>query len=123
MIRSIKTWMGCAIGLVFAVGAVQAEPRIQSIEPINLVPGQTTEVKLRGNEFQMDDVVSQIWTSFPSTWELIEDRENTNHQLFFNVFVAADSPVGPAAVRLWNHRGTSKPALALIDPSSGVNFK
>ncbi len=120
MFRSFTALLVAATCLVGTYAL--AVPRIDSIEPIGLVAGGTTRVKLRGNEFKVGEWQTEIWSSAPGQWVLVEDAENTNFEMFFDVTIPADAAVGPVAVRVWNLKGVSLPSLVLIDSQPGISF-
>lgn len=105
------------------VGWLEAQPRIDTIEPIYLQAGKKTKVKIKGNEFKLLEWPTRIWTNHPSKWTLLEDEDNTNNQHFFEVEIAKDVPAGPLAIRAWNLKGVSKPTLAFVDIYESTPFR
>src|SRR5688572_3585818 len=73
------------------VGHAQA-PKINSIEPSAVAPGKTTRLILNGENVETN---WSLWTSFPC--ELDGDK----------ITLAANSPVGIAALRAVNAKGAS----------------
>ncbi|MFT5122178.1 MAG: hypothetical protein ACI97B_000806 [Verrucomicrobiales bacterium] len=97
-----------------------AEPRIHRIEPLCLTIGETTKVTVIGEHLREKEATTDIWATFPGTWEPIEPvvepgKEPDARRIQFRVSLPAEVKPGPGAIRAWHKKGLSLPYLLLLD--------
>ena len=92
------------IGFVSITSISQAAaPDIESIAPLAIHPGASTEIVLSGTD--LSDA-TQLWTSFPSKWESLGEGRFR---------ITADAPPGFGALRAFGSNGVSNLRLVALD--------
>lgn len=121
MLNSRVAGASCLAGcLLLSSRAALAEPSLGSTLPQAVVPGATTDVKLRGGALAG---ATQVWTSFGGENLLTPDIADNNKnaaEVTWRFNVPATTPVGIHGLRVATADGVSALKLILVDDLPSV---
>jgi hypothetical protein len=92
-----------------------APPQIVQFSPLALVPGRTTDFRIRGQNLQS---ARSIWTTFAARCEFApadDESSQKGEKLVCRLTVPREVQVGIGALRLVTAEGVSNPVLVMLD--------